>query len=91
MRTRIAAGVVVALLSFLAGWFANSAGQTVEALQTDVSSLRTDDVRDRLAVHPGRAAVATHRLPGDREHVVAPHLVAQRVEPEARSFLRFRM
>ena len=49
------------------------------------------DVRDRLAVHPGRAAVATHSLPGDREHVVAPHLVAQRVEPEARSFLRFRM
>ena len=49
------------------------------------------DVRHRLAVHPGRAAVATHGLPGDHEHVVAPHLVAQRVEPEARSFLRFRM
>ena len=49
------------------------------------------DVRDRLAVHPGRAAVATDGLPGDHEHVIAPHLVAQRVEPEARSFLRFRM
>ena len=49
------------------------------------------DVRDRLAVHPGRATVATHGLPGDHEHVIAPHLVAQRVEPEARSFLRFRM
>ena len=49
------------------------------------------DIRDRLAVHPGRAAVAADSLPGDREHVVAPHLVAQRVEPEARSFLRFRM
>ena len=49
------------------------------------------DVRDRLAVHAGRAAVATHSLPGVREHVVAPHLVAQRVELEARSFLRFRM
>ena len=49
------------------------------------------DVRDRLAVHPGRAAVATNGLPGDREHVIAPHLVAQRVEPEVRSFLRFRM
>ena len=40
---------------------------------------------------PGCAAVATHSLPGDREHVFAPHLVAQRVEPEVRSFLRFRM
>ena len=49
------------------------------------------DVSDRLAVHPGRAAVAADGLPGDREHVIAPHLVAQRVEPEARSFLRFRM
>ena len=49
------------------------------------------DVSDRLAVHPGRAAVAAHGLPGDCEHVVAPHLVAQRVEPEAQSFLRFRM
>ena len=47
------------------------------------------DARDRFAVHPGRPAVAADRLPGDREHVVAPHLVAQRVEPEARSFLRF--
>ena len=49
------------------------------------------DVRGGLAVHPGRAAVAADGLPGDREHVVAPHLVAQRVEPEARSSLRFRM
>ena len=49
------------------------------------------DVRDRLAVHPGRAAVAADGLPGDREHVLAPHLVAQRVEPEAWGSLRFRM
>ena len=49
------------------------------------------NVRNRLAVHPGRAVVATNGLPGDHEHVIAPHLVAQRVEPEVRSFLRFRM
>ena len=34
---------------------------------------------------------SAHSLPGDRENVIAPHLVAQRVEPEARSFLRCRM
>ena len=49
------------------------------------------DVGDRLAVHPGRAAVAANGLPGNREHVRPPHLVAQRVEPEARNSLRFRM
>ena len=49
------------------------------------------DVRDRLAVHPGRTAVAAHFPPGNRQYIVAPYLVAQRVEPKARRFLRFRM
>ena len=61
-----------------------------QCAQPPVHPLRLD-VRDRLAVHPGRAAVAADGLPGDREHVVAPHLVAQRVEPEVGSSLRFRM
>ena len=49
------------------------------------------DVGDRLPVHPGRPAVAADLLPGHTEHVQPPHLVAQRVETEARSLLRFRM
>ena len=49
------------------------------------------DVRYRLAVHPGGAAVTAHLLPGGGQHIGAPHLVAQRVESEAGSFLRFGM
>ncbi len=47
------------------------------------------NVRHRLAVHPGRPAIAADLAPGNCQHIVAPHL--QRMEPMARSFLRFRM
>ena len=49
------------------------------------------DALERLAVHPAGPAVAADRLPGDSQHVLSPHLVAQRVEPEARISLRFHM
>ena len=57
-------------------------------LQPAINSECLDD-RYRLAIDTGSATVTTDHLPADRKYIGAPHLVAQRIKPQARSFLRF--
>ena len=82
---------LVATLPFSNAYFAKAYPvERIESLLDGIESAFRY-FEELLPAHPGRAAVPTHGLPGDGEYVIAPHLVAQRVEPEARNFLRFRM
>ena len=47
------------------------------------------DIRDRLPVDPGRAAIAADPRPGLHQKVVAPYLVDQGMKPSVGFFLRF--
>jgi hypothetical protein len=49
------------------------------------------DVLEPLTIHSFRAAIRAARGIGVRQHVSSVHLVIQRVEPKAGSFLRFHL